>query len=144
MVDAKESIVIDKPASAVFAFISDPNHDISWVGGVKQAKLLTPAPIAVGSQVSRMASFLGRTMHYVLEITTFQEPALLSMKSIKGPFHMHVEYMLNETEGKTTLQVRVMGNPKGFYKVASPLLALQVRKGIKRDLKELKLILEHT
>jgi hypothetical protein len=45
-------------------------NDTSWIGGLRSARLLTPGPVRVGSQVERVAAFLGCQIEYVNEITS--------------------------------------------------------------------------
>jgi hypothetical protein len=59
-VDVTATGVIGRPREEVAAYLRDPANDTSWIGGLRSARLLTPAPVAVGSQVERVASFLGR------------------------------------------------------------------------------------
>jgi hypothetical protein len=51
---------ISRPREEVAAYLRDPANDTSWIGGLCSARLLTRGPVAVGSQVERVASFLGR------------------------------------------------------------------------------------
>jgi hypothetical protein len=41
----------------VAAYAVDWRNDTEWIGGLRSARLLTPAPVAVGSQIERVASF---------------------------------------------------------------------------------------
>ena len=59
-VDVTATGVIGRPREEVAAYLRDPANDTSWIGGLRSARLLTPGPVAVGSQVERVASFLGR------------------------------------------------------------------------------------
>ena len=56
---------IQRPRDQVAAYLRDPANDTEWIGGIRSARLLTPGPVAVGSQVERVATFLGRRVHYV-------------------------------------------------------------------------------
>ena len=50
-VDVTATDSIDRPRDEVAAYLRDPANDTRWVGGVRGARLLTPGPVAVGSQV---------------------------------------------------------------------------------------------
>jgi hypothetical protein len=58
-VDVTATATIDRPRQEVAAYLRDPAKDTSWIGGLRSARLLTPGPVAVGSRVERVASFLG-------------------------------------------------------------------------------------
>ena len=54
-VDVTATTMIDRPREEVAAYLRDPANDTSWIGGLRSARLLTPAPVAVGSRVERFA-----------------------------------------------------------------------------------------
>jgi hypothetical protein len=64
------------------------------------------------------------------------------MRSVQGPFPMVVTYEFEDDEAGTLMRIRAQGDATGFYRVAGPLLARAVRKGIAGDLKRLKHLLE--
>ena len=76
---------IDRPRDQVAAYLRDPANDTTWIGGIRSARLLTPGPVTVGSQVERVASFLGRRVQYVNEITELTADRL-AMRSVRSPF----------------------------------------------------------
>ena len=67
-VDVTATASIDRPRDEVAAYLRDPANDITWIGGLHSARLLTQGQVTVGSQVERVASFLGRRIRYVNEI----------------------------------------------------------------------------
>jgi len=83
-VDVTATASIDRPREAVAAYLRDPANDTSWIGGVRSARLLTPGPVRAGSQVARVAGFLGRRMEYVNEVTELTCDRL-AMRSVRSP-----------------------------------------------------------
>ena len=141
-VDVTATATIDRPREEVAAYLRDPANDTGWIGGLRSARLLTPAPVAVGSRVERVAGFLGRRVHYVNEITELTGDRLV-MRSVQSPFPMRVTYGHRPaTDDATEVSVRVEGNAGRFYALAAPLLGLAVRRSITRDLRNLKRVLE--
>ena len=141
-VDVTAPASIDRPREEVAAYLRDPANDTTWIGGLRSARLLTPAPVAVGSQVERVAGFLGRRVHYVNEVTELTGDRLV-MRSVRSPFPMRVTYGHRQAgEGTTEVSVRVEGDAGRFYTLAAPLLGLAVRRSITRDLRNLKRALE--
>ena len=90
-VDVTATASIDRPRDQVAAYLRDPANDTKWIGGIRSARLLTPGPVTVGSQVERVASFLGRRVQYVNEITELTADRL-AMRSVRSPFPMRVTY----------------------------------------------------
>jgi uncharacterized membrane protein len=141
-VDVTATATIDRPRAEVAAYLRDPANDTTWIGGLRSARLLTPEPVAVGSQVERVAGFLGRRVHYVNEVTELTGDRLV-MRSVRSPFPMRVTYGHRQAgDGATEVSVRVEGDAGHFYALAAPLLGLAVRRSIARDLRNLKQALE--
>jgi uncharacterized membrane protein len=141
-VDVSVTGIIDRPRDQVAAYLRDPANDTEWIGGIRSARLLTPAPVAVGSQVERVARFLGRRVHYVNQITELSADRL-AMRSVRAPFPMRVTYGHRDAGADTTeVSVRVEGDAGRFYGLVAPLLGPAVRRSIARDLRNLKRVLE--
>jgi uncharacterized membrane protein len=141
-VDVTVTGTIGRPRAEVAAYLRDPANDTSWIGGLRSARLLTPGPVAVGSQVERVASFLGRRVEYVNEITELTGDRL-AMRSVRSPFPMRVTYGHRPTgDSATEVSVRVEGDAGRYYSLLAPLLGVAVRRSITRDLRNLKQVLE--
>jgi uncharacterized membrane protein len=141
-VDVTATAAIGRPREEVAAYLRDPANDTSWIGGLRSARLLTPGPVAVGSQVKRVASFLGRRVEYVNEIVELTGERLV-MRSVRSPFPMRVTYGHRQaTDGATEVSVRVEGDAGRYYALLAPLLGVAVRRSIARDLRTLKRVLE--
>jgi uncharacterized membrane protein len=141
-VDVTATGSIDRPRGQVAAYLRDPANDTEWIGGLRSARLLTPGPVGVGSQVERVATFLGRRVHYVNEITELTDDRL-AMRSVRSPFPMRVTYGHRDADdGATEVSVRVEGDAGRFYALVAPLLGPAVRRSITRDLRNLKRVLE--
>ena len=141
-VDVTATAAIGRPARGGSGLPADPANDTSWIGGLRSARLLTPAPVAVGSQVERVASFLGRRVEYVNEVTELTGDRLV-MRSVRSPFPMQVTYGHRAaTDGATEVSVRVEGDAGRYYGLLAPLLGVAVRRSIARDLRNLKRALE--
>jgi uncharacterized membrane protein len=141
-VDVTATETIDRPCDEVAAYLRDPANDTRWIGGIRSARLLSPGPVAIGSQVERVAAFLGRRVQYVNEIIELTADRL-AMRSVRSPFPMRVTYGHRDTGDSTTeVSVRVEGDAGRYYALAAPLLGLAVRRSIARDLRNLKQVLE--
>jgi uncharacterized membrane protein len=141
-VDTAATITVNRPRADIADYLLDPSNDTTWIGGIRTARLVTNGPVGVGSQVERIASFLGRKVEYVNEIVELTDTKL-AMKSVKAPFPMRVTYEFHEAGPEATeVIVRVEGNPKGFYGFAGPLMNKAVHRSISGDLRTLKQVLE--
>jgi hypothetical protein len=75
---------------------------------------------------------------YVLRVQAYEPPGLLDMRSVAGPFPMHVTYRFDRHPDGTLASIRIRGDAGGFYRLAGPLMALQVRASIRKDLRDLQ------
>jgi len=141
-VDVTATAAVGRPREEVAAYLRDPANDTSWIGGLRSARLLTAGPVGVGSRVERVASFLGRRVEYVNEVTELTGDRLV-MRSVRSPFPMQVTYGHRAaTDGATEVSVRVEGDAGRYYALLAPLLGVAVRRSIARDLRNLKRALE--
>lgn len=139
-VTATETISADP--DRVFAYATDPRNDPVWIGGISEAKLLGEPPLAKGSSVRRLASFMARRIEYVLEVAELEPGARLAMRSVRSPFPMAVTYSFEPADGGTRMAIRVQGEPGGMYRLAGPFLPGMVRHSVAGDLRRLKGIIE--
>ena len=143
--DVTAGTSIARPRDEVATYVIDNRNDPTWIGGISQSELQGEPPVAVGSRVRRVASFLGKRIEYVNEVERLDPGALLVMHSVKSPFPMRVTYAFADAEeGPGTItRIRVEGDPGKLYRVAGPLMRKQVQRSISRDLATLKSIMEH-
>jgi hypothetical protein len=134
-VDVVARVHIARDPAAVAAYMSDPANDHEWIGGLREAELLGGSPVAVGSRVRRVASFLGRRVEYVNEILAL-DAAQLDMRSVEAPFPMRITYRFEPAaDDGTDVTNHVRG---GGPRLLAPL----VRRNVQRDLERLRDVLE--
>ena len=141
-IDIRAVIDVARPREQVAAYLRDPGNDPSWIGGLRSARLVTDPPVGVGSRVERVASFLGRRIEYVNEITELTGTRL-AMRSVRSPFPMRVTYGFEDVGQATEVSVRVEGDASRAYRLADPIMATLVRRSVRRDLRTLKRVLEN-
>jgi hypothetical protein len=142
--DVTASVRIDAPPSAVAAVQFDPARDPDWISGVDRVELLTPAPLALHSQVRRLGGFLGRRIEWVMRVDELEADRHVGMHALRSPFPMDVDYLLEPIEGgrATRATIRIRGNAKGMYGLPGPFLGPIVRRSVAGDLRRLKRIVE--
>jgi hypothetical protein len=132
--------VIALPPAMVAEYAMDWRHDAEWTQGIRTAELTAPADgggFGTGAEVTRTAYFLGRRIDYVLRVVAHEPPTLLEMKSVTGPFPMHVTYRFDCHPDGTLASIRIRGDAGGFYRLAAPVVRFYVRSSIRRDLRDL-------
>ncbi|ONI89422.1 hypothetical protein ALI22I_15470 [Saccharothrix sp. ALI-22-I] len=139
--DVSASRLIPQPPEVVARYAMDWRHDHEWTQGIKRAELSSPAPgggFGVGAEVTRTAHFLGKEIDYVLRVVAHEPPALLEMKSVAGPFPMHVTYRFDPSRsGGTAASIRIRGDASRYYRLFGPFMARFARADIRKDLRAL-------
>ena len=141
-IDVTATATMTVPREEVARYVIDHRNDPAWIGGISESELLGEPPIAIGSRVRRVASFMGKRIEYVNEVTRLDQGKALEMRSVRSPFPMVVTYAFEDAEHGTRASVRVQGDPSALYRLAGPLLSRQVRRSVQGDLERLKEILE--
>lgn len=142
-VDVLTEITIERPRLDVAAYAADPDNATAWYENIKAVDWVTEPPLAVGSRLSFVASFLGRRLAYTYEIRELVPGERLVMSTAEGPFPMETTYTWEDIpEGGTTMRLRNRGEPSGFSRIAAPMMARAMRKANTRDLERLRGILE--
>ena len=142
-VDVRTEIVIDRRRDEVATYASDPDNATEWYENIKAVEWRSPKPLAAGSKVAFKARFLGRALAYTYEVAELVPGERLVMRAAEGPFPMETSYVWTDAgEGRTRMELRNRGEPAGFSKVAAPLMTVAMRRANRKDLRQLKQIIE--
>jgi uncharacterized protein YndB with AHSA1/START domain len=142
-VDVLCEIEIPRPREEVAAYAADPDNTTAWYANIKAVEWETPRPLAVGTRLAFVASFLGRRLAYTYEIRELMPGERLVMSTAQGPFPMETTYTWQDAgDGATRMTLRNRGEPSGFQKVAAPVMARAMRRAMGKDLERLGAILE--
>lgn len=143
IVDVTTEIVIDRPLEQVASYAADPSNAPEWYANIKSVEWETTPPVAEGSRIAFVARFLGRTLSYTYEIVELVADQRLVMRTAEGPFPMETTYGWSpDGDGATRMTLRNRGEPRGFSKVAVPFMSAAMRRANRKDLRQLKAILE--
>ena len=142
-VDVLTEITIARPADAVAAYAADPSNSPAWYKNITSITWETSPPLRPGSRVTFTARFLGRQLGYTYEITDFTPGQRLVMRTAQGPFPMETTYTWQAIDdGSTRMTLRNRGEPAGFPELTAPLMTIAMKRATRKDLRNLKAILE--
>jgi uncharacterized protein YndB with AHSA1/START domain len=142
-VDIQCERTIPRPRSEVAAYAADPDNTTSWYSNIKAVEWETPRPLAVGSRLAFIATFLGRRLSYTYEIRELVPGERLIMSTAQGPFPMETTYTWQDAgDDATRMTLRNRGEPSGFKKIAAPVMARAMQRAMTKDLERLSAILQ--
>jgi hypothetical protein len=126
----------------VAGFAVDPDNAPKWYENIKSIEWKTKPPLAVGSKIAFVAHFLGKRLSYTYEVIAFVENHSLVMRTSEGPFPMETSYVFVPLpDGGTRMTLRNRGEPAGFSRLVSPLMAFMMRRANRKDLARLARVL---
>ena len=142
-VDVVTEIEIQRPRPGVASFASDPDNATAWYSNIEAVEWKSPRPVAIGSRVAFVARFLGRRLAYTYEVREIRAEERFVMTTSEGPFPMETTYTWEDApSGGTRMTLRNRGEPSGFPRLASPLVATAMRRANRKELRRLKSLLE--
>ena len=142
-VDVCTAVEIARARADVYAVAADPDRAPDWYRNIRSVEWRVGPPLAVGARVAFVARFLGRRLAYTYEITELQPGSRLVMRTSEGPFPMETTYTWADAgPGATVMTLRNRGEPSGFGRLASALMVPAMRRANRRDLADLKALLE--
>ena len=134
---------IARPRAEVAAFAADPGNAPRWYENIESVRWETEPPAAVGSRMAFVARFLGRRLAYTYQVRELIPGERLVMSTAEGPVPMETTYTWADTDGGTRMTLRNRGEPAGQTKLAAPAVAAAMRRANRKDLAQLKRILEN-
>jgi hypothetical protein len=134
---------IARPRAEVAAFAADPGNAPRWYENIESVRWETEPPVAVGSRMTFVARFLGRRLAYTYQVRELVAGERLVMSTAEGPVPMETTYTWADTDGGTRMTLRNRGEPAGLTKLAAPAVTAAMRRANRKDLAQLKRILEN-
>lgn len=121
----QHSVVINRPAERVFAFVSDFENDPPW-SGVAQVRRSPAGPVGVGTTFLLRQRFLGRSLDIVMEVIRYQPNHVITVKTTTSSrFVSMTGTRLVEPAGDATrLTFSGTGHTYGLLKPLEPLLTV--------------------
>jgi carbon monoxide dehydrogenase subunit G len=134
------TIDVARPAEEVFAHLVDLDRLPEWQESAVESR--ADEPLAEGVRIFECRRALGREVHSELEVTEFDRPRRLMLKTLKGPVRFTVDHRLVEADGGTRLTVVAEGKAGGLMRLGEPMLARTVEAEMRKDFDRLKKLLE--
>ena len=142
MVTVETSVLVNQPIEKVFEFVTTPENDHEWYIGI-ESKTTSEGPTGVGSTSESQIRFLGVHMTVGWEVTEYEAPTKIGVKTSKGPVTVTaIETFEAVAEGQTKITVEGEGDLHGIFDVAEPIVERISQRQWANNLENLKDLLE--
>lgn len=141
-ITVSDSVVIVRPVGEVFAFVADHENLPAWTVGVKQAERLTEGPPADGSRYRVVGRLLGRSIESSYQVTAFDPGHGFAGTMTSPVFGFSERYRFESTGDATRVSMTATVEPRGSFRLLTPIMTAGVRRQVKADHRRLKAVLE--
>jgi len=120
----------------------DSKNQPKWDTGLLEARLVPDGPISVGTRITEVRKFMGRTSENTGEVIEFEPNVRITRKSIDMPMMVMGTVTFAATSQGTKVNWRWDLQSKGFYALVGAMIANSMKKGSETSLRGLKDLLE--
>jgi diacylglycerol O-acyltransferase / wax synthase len=122
----ESSIDIPSAPEQVFAYVTNPHHELEWNEQLADVEKLTAGPIGVGSRFRmRFRRGVGDSL---VEYVQFDPPRFWASTSTSRRLDVRFEGAVTPTRTGSRLVVRTLLQPKGMFRPLRPVLRLVMRR----------------
>ena len=143
MVKVDTSVLINQPIEKVFDFVTTPENDAQWYIGVESRDHTPDEPPGVGSTSQSEIRFLGVPITVTWEVTEYEAPKKIGIKTAEGPVSVNAGYTFEEVgEGQTKVNVHGEADVRGVFNIAEPIVERMAQRQWEASFENLKDVLE--
>jgi uncharacterized protein YndB with AHSA1/START domain len=118
--DQTHSVIIDRPAEAVFRYVTDPANIPDWSWYIEDVRVEPPGPVREGSQIHQTV----RGRESVWHVTAY-EPFRRCVYETDYWYAVGVvTYLVEDLGDRARFTIRDLGRRKGAMRLLGPLLDL--------------------
>jgi hypothetical protein len=141
MIAFEVSETIQRPAEVVFTCLAESDAS-QWEPNVVEQRPTSAGTIGVGTTGVNVRRVAGQMVETTWIVTAYAPPNSFTVKSTSGPVSYELTYRCEPLDDATRCTVQFSGEPKGFFRIAEPLLAHTIKSDFAEDLARLKSYLE--
>jgi len=134
MITKETSIVINRPIEQVFATMTDTKNQPHWDPGLLEARLTPDSPVHVGTKITEVRKFMGKTSENTGEVIEFEPNFKITRKSVDGPMTVVGTIIFASTPKGTKVSWKWDLQFSGFFILVGPLIATGMNRGAEASL----------
>jgi uncharacterized membrane protein len=142
MITREASIVINRPVEQVFAALADTKNQPKWDPGLLEARLTPDGPVRVGTKITEVRKFMGRTSENTGEVVEFEPNVRITRKSVDSPMTVVGAITFAATPQGTMINWKWDLLFKGLFALVGPMIANSMKNSSETSLRGLKDLLE--
>lgn len=142
MAGLQHSVVINRPPAEVFSFVSDLENDPQW-GLSAQVRRTSPGPVGLGTTFRQRDRILGRPLELSMEVVGYQPNHQITVRAGSRRLSLAGARTVEPVGAAATrLTFTGGGHAGGLLRLAEALLVAAGRRRLRRQLGDLKHLLE--
>lgn len=138
----EDSVLINAPIKVVFEYMADFKNVLKWHENMISVGWKNNNPPGVGSEYEWIETFAGSKLNLDGIITAWQPPYSYSWKATKSRFGMTGGWTFVEQENGTMVTRYSDSELTGIFKLLNALFLPKAKRQVKRELLELKRLIE--
>jgi uncharacterized protein YndB with AHSA1/START domain len=142
MVTVKNTVTINRPPEAVFAFVTEPSNEPKWHTDVLEARRTSDGPMGVGATVEFLVNVMGRKK-IALVVREYDPPRRMVVEATsQGSLMPSFTFIFEPVDGGTRFNRQGDIRTGGLLKLLEPLMRRTSPRRIDGFLANLKQMLE--
>jgi uncharacterized protein YndB with AHSA1/START domain len=137
----ERDIVIDRPVSEVFAFVSEPRNLPRWQTSVAEARR-DDGPVGLGTRFTEVRHFVGKQFASTVEVIQLEPDRAFSVRVLSGPVAVTIHHLFEPLGERTRVTIVAEARPGGVLRLAAGVMAKAAEHEAGADLSRLKKLLE--
>ncbi len=148
MVQARASIVIERPVQAVYGFIADDfaRNYRRWSPEVQRLDILTPGPLRIGSRARQVRMDQGRRSDTTFRVSRLEPPRRICFAEVRDQFRIDYALESMERQGKPDTTKLTFGfqlpRLELYMRPFEKLIRVAVQDGATRTVGNIKRLVE--
>ncbi len=144
MTSQSVTVLIERSAPDVFAYLDDVSREHEWQPNLRSAEKEPPGPTGVGTRKRYVSRFLGRDVENVYVVRELEPGRRVTYETAKGSaIEARSEIVCEPVEDGTRVTMKLEARPKGVLRfVPSAVLEAAYREQLDGTLQRLKERLE--
>ncbi len=135
---------IARPATEVFAYVTDPSKLAAWQTNAISAVAEEDRPLGLGARVREVHRAPGgKHLASRVEVSEYEPDRVFALRMLEGALPIHARMTFEPTEVGTRVQFDAYGRANGAMRLAEPLLRLILKHQFANYCGKLKQVLEN-